>query len=173
MRRILFYTILFIQACTIVFLVVQFERIEQVGTEIKLVTLDEKELYGYDYQLIEDAYLEYEITRIPKEKWSGPSDLNYSEIVYVLLQRGEDGIYEVEKASRKKMDVEDNHSIIITGQYNFYDEHTKEYWINYDFQHIKNIERFGKFSYSDNLIVTLLLSKWNQHKVKDVSLFNG
>src|SRR5690625_7456769 len=88
-----------------------FERIDQVGTEIKLVTLDEKELYGYDYQLIEDAYLEYEITRISKEKWSGPSDLNYSEIVYVLLQRGEDGIYEVEKASRKKMDVEDNHSI--------------------------------------------------------------
>src|SRR5690625_487876 len=110
MRRILFYTILFIQACTIVFFVVQFERIEQVGTEIKLVTLDEKELYGYDYQLIEDAYLEYEITRIPKEKWSGPSDLNYSEIVYVLLQRGEDGIYEVEKASRDRKSTRLNSS---------------------------------------------------------------
>src|SRR5690625_2782767 len=168
MRTPLFYIVLFVQACIIIFFIFQLERIEQVGTEIRLVTLDERELHDYDYPFIDDAYLEYEITKVPKEKWSGPLNLNYSEKVYVLLQSDKDGVYHVEEASDAKLVETNNESVVIMGQYNYYDEQSEEYQINYNFQHIKDMERFGEFTYKDDLIVTLTISKWNQFKVNDV-----
>lgn len=170
MRKSLFYIMLFTQACIIIFLTFQFQQIDQVGTEIKLITIDEKELDGYDYPFVEDAYVEYEITKIPQEKWTGSLDLDYSEVVYVLLQRDKDGIYHVKEASDMKLSGTDNESVVVMGQYNYYDEQNEEYRLNYHFQHIKGIEQFGEFTYKDDLIVTLLISKWNQYKIKDVSL---
>src|SRR5690625_156452 len=168
MRRILFYIVLVIQACVIIFFVFQFERIDQDGTEIKLVTIEQNEMYDYNFPLKGNAYLEYEITNVSTEKWSGSSELDYNELVYVLLQRDEDGIYQVEEASDAKLVAYDSHSVFVIGQYSYYNKQNKKHRIDYNLQSIDNIEQFGKFTYNDQLIVTLMVAKWNQHKVKDV-----
>src|SRR5690625_2193339 len=170
MKRVLFYVVLAIQGCVILFFVFQFERMEQGGTEIKLVTVEEKDVYGYDYPLQDDAYVQYEITKIPDEMWSGSLNVNYNEMVYVLLRRDEDGIYHVEEASDNKLSANDEQNVAVLGQYNYFDEQTRQHRIDYNFQIVKNIEQYGDFMYTDHLIITLMISQWNQHTFRDVSI---
>src|SRR5690625_804257 len=103
MNRILFYVVLIFQALIIILFLFQFERIDQVGTEIKLVTVEKRGMNDYYFPLMNDAYLDYEITKIPPEKWNGSVDLDYKDTTYVLLQENKEGVYEIVEASGEKI----------------------------------------------------------------------
>lgn len=168
MRRILLYVILLIQILIITAFVFQFERIDVIGAEIKVTTKEKSEHDVYDFPLDDDAYVEYDISSIPEEKWSGSSNLKYGEKVYVLLEKGKDGIYEVIEGSHKKMNNTNVNSIVVLATYGYYNETEKLHEVNYKFQHLNKINRFGSFNYHDNLIVTLKVTKWGQYKVIDI-----
>ncbi len=172
MRRILFYTALLIQLVVITVFIFQFERIHVTGTEIQIVT-KETDAYGeYDYPLYQDAFVEYDISVIPEEKWTGSTDMNYNEKIYVLLEKGDNHVYEVKEASDNRLETKNKGSIVIPAFYGYFDQQMNFHEVNYDFQYIRNIDRFGSFQYSDKLIVSLYVSQWGQYKIIDVTVYD-
>src|SRR5690625_5115717 len=168
MKRLIFFGLIGIQIIIIGFFVFQLEQIYTTGKEIKLVTLDENDIYMKDVPLWDNAYMHYDITRIPKEKWTGASELSYQKQVYVLLKQGEDGLYYVDTSTDKKLTTTVAEDVVVLGKYYYYDTDQQYYEINYDFQHVNNMNEFGTFYFNDQLIVSIQLGKWNQYEIVNV-----
>jgi len=172
MKRILIYVVLLIQMVIIITFVFQFERIDVLGSEIKVTTKEKNEHDIYDFPIDDDVYVEYDISTIPDENWSGSSNLNYGERVFVLLEKNNDGIFEVTEGTHKNISNKSEDSIVVPATYGYYDEREKIHEINYKFQRLNKINRFGSFNYHDDLVVTLKVTKWGQYKVIDISILD-
>ncbi|MEI7028124.1 GDYXXLXY domain-containing protein [Paenibacillus sp. y28] len=84
------------------------------GKEIRLQTapVDPRDLFYGDY-----VRLSYDISRIPVSKWTGEEPIqaeNYpvGKKVYVLLQPGADGVYEVKSASYDKLQAAGEETVL-------------------------------------------------------------
>jgi len=168
MKRLLFIGLIGVQIIIIGFFVFQLEQIYTTGQEIRLLTSDEEDIYLKDVPLWDDAYLDYDINGIPKEKWTGASELKYKNKIYVLLKQNEDGFYYINQASDKKISASGAGEVVVHGKYNYYDNDQQLYEVNYDFQTVNNVRQFGSFYFNDQLIVTVQLGKWNQYNIVNV-----
>jgi len=167
MKRILFYILIVGQLVVILFLCFQFENIDQTGHVIKIQTSrPEFPVYG-DY-IDGDLYVEYEISKIAEDKWRETLPIDYNTRVYVLLEKDKTGIYRVQKASTKKIDAKQENEFVLLGRYQYHDTKHHEIYIHYGVEKIKHADQFGLFTPKDELVITLLIGKWGQHKVVSI-----
>lgn len=168
-RRIMYYGMIASQVVIVIILAWQLNTAISVGTEIMITTklddLDDE----YTYDLTDDYYAEFDINYIKAEKIEG--SLKPNDTVYVLLTK-RDHSYEVKSVSTEKKQVTEN-ELVLQGTYMYEDNQTKEHFIEYGFERIKNIESYGQFTNQDRLKVTLIYAKgWNQYRVNEVKKMN-
>ena len=175
MKRILFFSILLIQIAAIFILTFQFESVEQTGKEMMIKTIfPDEELY-YDPMMYIDgtSYVEYDINRISEEKWNNSESIAYNKLVYVLLEKNEEGIFEVVTASDQPIENISDAQVVLTANYSYHDKRDKYHYVLYGFERIKQIEKYGSFRRDDELLVTVVIGKWGQRKIIDVEKYDG
>lgn len=163
MKRILFYLLLAVQLIVLLFLTFQFEKIDEQGKMIKIHTI-KPEYPMYDFVFEDSMYVEYEINKIPQEKWNNSSTVDYNNRVYVLLKRDNNGIFQVEQASIDRLTTDKEEEVVVVGTYHYHDEALGYHYVSYGMEKIKNVEQFGEFRGNDQLLVTMLIGKWGQYK---------
>lgn len=167
MRRIITYPLLLAQVIIIVVLVYQFEHIDQYADEITIeTTLDYVEYFEFVEHT--DLYVEYDINKIDDETWKISEEVEYNELLYVTLVKNKAGIHEVKAVTKQKPKDLTEHDVIVRANYSHEDEQGKQY-VTYGFESIENSERFGTFKNKDHIQVTILLGKWGQQKIIDVT----
>lgn len=165
MRKVIFYGMIVAQVSVIVLLAWQLQASLSKGTELTLMIKPDESEDIHAYDLTADYYAQFDINYITKEQMEGDPSLN--DVIYVLLRKGKDA-YEVKQASTKKL-TPDKDEIVLTGTYIYDDENKQAHYIEYGFEHIKNIEKYGDYTNQDKLEVTLThTKKWNQYRVVDV-----
>lgn len=165
MRRVGFYGMIIAQVVLIVILAWQFQSSLSKGREVTLMTKpdDSEEMYAYD--LIDDYYAQFDINYIPEKQMDGKPSQNDS--IYVLLTKKE-GAYEVKQASTT-IDTPNKNEMMLQGTYMYHDNDEKAYYVEYGFEHVKNIDKYGDFTNQDKLKVTLnYVEKWNQYEMMDM-----
>lgn len=165
MRRIVFYGIVIAQIIFIVLLAWQLQSASSKGREVTLMIKpdDTEEMYAYD--LIGDHYAQFDINYIPEKQMEGKPSQNDS--VYVLLTKSEEA-FKIKQASTKKITSNKN-DIMLQGTNMYHDNDEKAYYVEYGFEHVKNMDKYGDFTNRDKLKVTLnYVEKWNQYEMMDM-----
>lgn len=170
MKKFSLYVLVGLQVLTLIVLVILFESAENNGDKIKLVT---KIDYGYKEGgiLTGDIYVDYDINKVPKQIAEDMPDLNYSRPIYVSLKPNEQGIFEVNNISEKKIHELDPKEVVLNADYNYRDEHGNVY-VSYGFQIIESIEKYGNFKEKERIEVEVLIGKWGQQKITNITKIN-
>jgi len=172
MRRFLFYFMIIGQIVVISFLTYQFEQIDKTGYEIRVQTLKpDFPVYG-DF-IDGDMYVEYDINEISEEQWHISSSIDYNTPVYILLRADKNGVYRAHQASTNKLTANNQNEFVLKGTYQYHDTKRDIHYVNYGMERIKHADQFGIFRPDDELVVTLLIGKWGQHKVTAIEKRNG
>ena len=175
MKRALFYTLLLFQVIVVLLVVVQYNLIDTYGEERTFITVPypDEEYYPDDEFYMEEEITDYDmysfefaINNIPKDKWEGKKDYNYRDRVYVLLQKNDSGIYEVVKATDKKITTSKENEVVLIGNNIYEDEN--DYHVSYGFENI-NVDNHKKilkdFDMSKENKVTFKVTPWKQGKL--------
>lgn len=171
MKKYGFYSVVLLQVIAILFFAVQFEQIDSTGREIKLVG-------SSDYYEMEGAYLtgniliEYDIKTVVADLYSGDialDKLSYNTALYVLLKPDDSDVFQLANISNEKIDAADG-EVIVKAKFMYKEHDRNEFWVDYRYQmqQVEDIEQYGDFRNTDELVVTILHSKWGQYKVTDV-----
>lgn len=171
MKRLLFYLVILLQLFVLLFLIFQFEKIDQTGHEVKIQTLS-SDFPVYDDFIRSDLYVDYDINKIASDKWNDSLPSDYNSRVYVLLQKDKMNVYRTREASADKLEAKGEDEAVLVGTYQYYDVDRDVYYVNYGFEKIKGVDQFGRFKQTDQLIVTLLIGKWGQYKVINIEKWN-
>jgi len=166
MKKIIGYMLLAVQIIFLVIIVSQFEHIDRTADEINIVTTVDY-LYIGEFEQDSDLYVDYEINKINNEKWKIKEDLNYNRPVYVTLAANDAGIHEVKTVTEKKPKQREANEVVVKANYNYVDD-KGNYYVNYGFERLKNVNQYGSFRDGDDLLVTVLLGKWGQQKVVNI-----
>lgn len=170
MKRSLFYALIIGQIALLLLIAFQDQMIDRYGKEITLRTVDARFLeYGWiDYEGYLRANLAIEVTT--KDKWEvDPETLDYNERVYVLLAEDENGYYDVEKVSTKKLKARDNR-VVLSARY-LYDMMPTSNQIRYEVDYaIEKMSKdlYGNINTSHPFSVTVKVAPWGQKKVVKV-----
>jgi len=164
-RRVVFYGMVIAQVLLIVLLAWQLQSSLSKGRELTLMTKpdDSEKMYAYD--LTADHYAQFDINYIPEKQMEGKPSQHDS--IYVLLTKKEKA-YEVKQASTT-IDTLNKNEIMLQGTYMYHDKTEKAYYVEYGFEHVKNIHKYGDFTNQDKLKVTLnYVEKWNQYEMMEM-----
>ncbi len=175
MKRALFYTLLLFQIIAVLIVVVQYNLIDTYGEERTFMTIPypDEEYYLEEEYFIEEEISDYDmysfefaINQIPKEKWEGKKDYGYRDQIYVLLAKNESGVFEVVKATDKKITTNKENELVLIGNNIYEDEDV--YHVSYGFENI-NVENHKEilkdFDMSKENKVTFKVAPWEQGKL--------
>lgn len=169
MKRVMFYGLIVIQIIFVVVLVFQFERITTTGKEIEILTIKEYSNDDYTWEFNNSAYVEYEINKIPEERWdSEKENVSYNDKIYVLLNKSHDDVFKVKQASIKKLKATNDDEVVIVGRSDYGFNSNEPIRVNYDFNTINHIEQYGEFKSDQTLKVTLIVSTYGQYKITNI-----
>lgn len=172
MKKALFYTLLLFQIIAVSIVVVQYNLIDAYGEDRTFMTTpypEEEEEYYIDEEITDyDMYsFEFAINQIPKDKWEGKKDYGYRDQVYVLLAKNESGVYEVVKATDKKMTTDKENELVLIGN-DIYKDEDGDYHVSYGFENI-NVENHKEmlkdFDMSKENKLTFKVAPWEQGKL--------
>lgn len=172
MKRTLFYILFLFQITVVLVIVLQYNLIDKYGEERTFITQPfEDEYYeGENYIQNYDTYtFEFEINNIPKDKWEG-NDYDYRAQVYVLLKENKTGVYEVVKATDKKITTDKATEVVLIG-HDIYESEDKVLHVNYGFDkiNVKNHESlFKDYELSKPRKATYKFAPWNQSKLVNI-----
>lgn len=167
MKSVIFSSFVVLQALFIAVLVVLFERVDETGTEITVVTVGEE---TYDYKVFgpqDVLYKRYNITEVPEDKWEIDEELKYNETVYVTLTKNEADIHEIKRVTKKEPKTVEKGDVVVLARYD-YENEKGLHELRYGFELLEHVDRFGEFYDTDKLEVTILLGKLNQKKIKKI-----
>jgi len=162
-RRTIFYLLLILQLLVISAIGLQYYLIESFGKEITITVSGEDRGSFVDYK---DRLTVYpDIQTIPEDTWDvDPENLSYQEKVYVLLAENEDGYYNVQKASTKKMKASED-QVVLPGKYSYQGPYNHD--VDYNFEKIPK-ERHKHVSERKPLVLTLKVAPWGQKRIVEV-----
>lgn len=161
MKRILFPAVLILQIVILGILGLQYNLIDSYGQSFQVLTVHHQD---YHPRGDNQAYQNYDINYIPSSKWDGSGDLSYRTPIYVLLEPGEDGVYQVVAASEEKMKV-NKQQVLLRGNYSHYSKEKKEYTVYYGFEYIDNPKQYHIEHMNSKWKVSIQLAPWGQHKI--------
>lgn len=155
MKRILFYSLLVVQAVVLLLLGSQNYLTKAYGEEVELLIKNQ----GYDmYQ--GTTYVDYKINILTKDIWEIDEELNYRDKVYVVLTPDETGIFHATKATTEKPIIEGNQRLI-TGYFHFMDQTNQSYRVNYDIEEVReNVQNAEK--------ITIKIAPWGHKTIVQV-----
>ncbi|MFD1017803.1 GDYXXLXY domain-containing protein [Thalassobacillus hwangdonensis] len=166
MKRIAFYVIVAAQALFLIGMSAAYYAIDAVGESIKLRTepIDPRDLFYGDY-----VTLNYEIEQIPIEKWNVEKEASYGDMIHVLLERREDGIYEVVEASNRMYDPGDN-QVAVQAKYEWSSEVEKIHRVSYGINRYYVEENTGREleEQAGEMIVEVAIAPWGQKKIVSI-----
>lgn len=167
MKRILFYSLLLVQAIVILLIFVQHNLIGVYGTEIKLLrdgAYTSTQSYDNQYDTI---YIDYEINSLSDEIWEIEEELNYDEKIYVVLEPNESEIHQGVRVTRKKPEVISN-QVILPGRYISSNAAENEHFVNYDIEKVNNYDEQYKLESGKQWIITIKVAPWGQKAIVDI-----
>lgn len=168
MKRVLFYTVLLLQIGILSIFAWQYFLMDHYGNTATLLTEQMDFSWHKSNDLHTNIHLTYEIHKISDDQWQISEELNLNDLVYVLLELGEDGIFHVKKASTKKMKQE-NQQLLLIGKYQHYTSHSRQHKVHY------GIEKIIEKDFNQDLVshtpmkVTIKIAPWKQMKIIDIS----
>ncbi|RCW69706.1 GDYXXLXY domain-containing protein [Saliterribacillus persicus] len=168
MKRSLVFLFIAAQALFLIGLSVSYYMIDIFGETIKLETvpIDPQDVFYGDYLI-----LDYEAEEIDGELWVGSEErIDYGEVVYVVLEKKDNGYHEVVKASDQKLTTE-AHQSLLKATYDYHDDFSGEdkHRINLGFnRYYIEDNTGGKFEASGELDVTVAVAPWGQKKIVEV-----
>lgn len=174
MKRMMFFGIVLIQIVVIAILTFQFEAVDRTGKEITIKTLTPDDDLYYDplMHIGGTLYVEYDINRITEEKWNNSEPIAYNNRVYVLLEKNDEGIFEVVSASNQPIKSVTNEQVVLSANYSYHDKADNYHYVLYGFEEIKQIEKYGSFRADEELLVTVLIGKWGQREIHHVQKYD-
>ncbi len=171
MKRILFYILLLFQIIAVLVIVLQYNLIDKYGDERTFITqpFEDENYIEKDIQDYDTYTFEFEINNIPIDKWEG-DDYDYRAQVNVLLKENKAGVYEVVKATDKKITTDKATEVVLIG-HDIYESEDKVLHVNYGFDtiNVKNHESlFRDYELSEPREVTYKFAPWNQSKLVNI-----
>lgn len=165
MKKWLFIGIIALQTLYLIMMAVSYYVIEDVGETVKLKTapIDPSDIFYGDYVI-----LNYEIERVPMNKWTGEDHPKRGEKIYVLLQEEEDGIYDIKMASNQRMDTSDD-EVLVTARFKYIG--VNELQVDYGIGRYYVEDNTGR-QYEENregMVVTVAIAPWGQKKVVELN----
>lgn len=161
MKRIAFYTVLFIQIIVLSLLAIQYNLIDRTDKEVQLL-LQDRTFYSESTPI----YINYEIQEIPKEKWDIEVDQEDVDSVYVLLEQGENGISNVSKVVLEKPN-KDAAQAFLKASFSY--ENRGMYHVHYESLQRVMDERLIEGIESDKaLVATIKIAPWGQSKITSI-----
>jgi|SRR5690625_3986265 len=171
MNRSLFYALLLFQVGILAMFSWQYFLIDYYGETVIFVTekKDNSWFQSYDYR--GNIYLTYEINMIPQDKWEIDEELDYNDLVYVLLEKDDAGQLHVQKASTKKID-QTSEQILLKGKYQYYESSPnskiKKHKVYYGIEKVARKDLIDQNLSSHPLEVIVKISPWKQMKIVDI-----
>lgn len=165
MKRVLFYSLLFLQMIILLIVFFQFENFD--GTKGEEIALKGKVEFVYDVENGNQAYeVSYDLNRIEEEVWNITKDIPYNRRVYVTVER-DTPLEKVTGVSLRKPKIDEEKEIVLQGKYQH--QYTDgSYHVTYGFETLP-LESEGSFyKEGEGLTVHLLLGKWGQYNVKSI-----
>lgn len=167
-RRILFYVLLAVQIGVISILSWQYFLIDHYGETIKLVTDRENYLSYQSGDFQGDIFLTYEINTIDHQLWEVDEEPAYHDLIYVLLEEDDAGIFHVQKASTEGLQKADNQIVLMSKyQYPLFDY--KQHQVQYGFEKLVDQELHKDLSSHVPMVVTIKIAPWKQMKVVGIT----
>ena len=167
MKRFAFYIIVAAQVLFLAGMSVAYYAMDAFGETIQLKTapIDPRDLFYGDYVI-----LNYEIEAIEEGKWSGAVP-EYGEIVYVLLEEGENGLYQVAAASQEKLDPAAG-QVRLKGKYQWHNDGRSEHMVTYGINRYHVEENTGEQyeQQRDDIIVEVVVAPWGQKKIVNLKI---
>lgn len=163
MKRIGFYSLIVFQIIVLVGMSAQYYLIDIFGKPIKL-SIDTSSMQYID-QSMTDLALDLSIQSITEDQWDIDESLTYNSVVYVLLEKGSDHLYEVKRASLKKFQPKDNQvQLKATYHYDSYGKHQ----VSYGFEQVSMSNLYELLSENRTLVATAKITPWGQHKIVEL-----
>jgi len=160
----LFVALVLLQITIILLLIYQLQLGEDTGKEMTLKTKGEEEFYQ-TFSLTGTYYADFDINYIRDDQLNGDPATN--DRIYVLLTKDAD-MYQVKEAHTKKMTAKED-EIVLVGTYRYENKRAEEYYVQYGFEQIKQIDVYGDFTNREPLLVSFDFSKrWNQYTLKTI-----
>ncbi|WP_082234679.1 GDYXXLXY domain-containing protein [Halobacillus massiliensis] len=105
MKRWIFYLIIGLQFIFLISMMAAYYLMDEVGETIRLETepMDPRDPFYGDY-----VTLRYSIEEVPKERWIAEQEPQRGDIVYLLLEEKENGLYELVSASDQQQESQSN-----------------------------------------------------------------
>ncbi|HLR42563.1 MAG TPA: GDYXXLXY domain-containing protein [Pseudogracilibacillus sp.] len=171
MKKYILYSLILLQIIIIATLIFLFEQIDTTGKEITIQT----KAFEYEPYLAYDSslYVDYDINEINEETWTIDEDLDYNTDLYVLLQKDNDGLFQVSEVALK--DAWSNTTddrVVLRASYGYYDRASKTHFVHYQLEELYHVPESKQLKQGDKLKVTWKVGKWGQFKLVDMEKVN-
>ncbi|MCA0969628.1 GDYXXLXY domain-containing protein [Halobacillus litoralis] len=165
MKKIWIYSLLALQILFLVLMSAGFYAMDSFGETIKLRTapVDPRDPFYGDYVI-----LNYEVENFASSKWEGGENIERGGKVNLLVERAEDGVYQLVKASDGPLDAQEA-QLVLDARMEWHDQYNETYRVDLGMDRYYVEENTGsEWEGMDDRIVTIVLAPWGQKKIASI-----
>ncbi|WP_101843451.1 GDYXXLXY domain-containing protein [Halobacillus sp. Marseille-P3879] len=165
MKRLLFYTVVGMQALFLIGMSVSYYAMDHWGETIWLETepVDPRDPFYGDY-----VTLHYEIESFKDERWQGEEPPERGDKVYLIVEEGENNRFELVKASQSSSKLSEG-QVEIKAVYQWHNPTENEHQVSIGLNRYFIEEDTGEdFERTDRYVVEIVAAPWGQKKINSI-----
>ncbi|GGF15707.1 hypothetical protein GCM10010954_12930 [Halobacillus andaensis] len=165
MKWTLFYVVVSLQALFLIGMSASYYAMDRWGETIYLETepIDPRDPFYGDY-----VTLRYDIESFPAELWQGSEDPERGDMVFVTVEEGEDGKYEVVQAAPASSATEEG-QVELKAKYDWSDMSQNNLHVNIGLDRYFIEEDTGdSFEQVESRVVEIVVAPWGQKKITSI-----
>lgn len=165
-KKLWFYIFVALQSLFLLLMAAGYYAMDEVGETIKLRTepIDPRDPFYGDYLV-----LNYEVENIPFSKWTGKKEAKSGDKVYLLLEKGRDGVEQLVRASARTLKAESEEQTVMEARMEWRDSYNQTIRVDLGINRYYVEENTGReWEGMDDRLVTIVLAPWGQKKIQSI-----